>query len=79
MGDGALSRSNDVIHARFVRLWLPAWMIERSHVAQKSSGGLPFDFAKSVMKFDFVKENSFVLSKHTFSKFDNRGLMFCRA
>ncbi len=34
---------------------------------------------KQILKFDFVKENSFVLSKHIFSKFDNRGVRFCKA
>jgi hypothetical protein len=42
-------------------------------------GGFPSILPKSVQIFDFVKENSFVLRKHTFSKFDNRGLRFCRA
>ncbi len=56
----SIGRSNDVSNALFVHLWFSAWPIERSHVAQKFSGGLPFDFAKKWLNFDFVKENSFV-------------------
>ncbi len=42
-------------------------------------GGFPSILPKSVQIFDFVKKDSFVLSKHIFSKFYNRGLRFCRA
>ncbi len=52
-------RSSDVINARFVHLWFSACPIERSHVAQKSSGGLPFDFAKKCSNIRFC-EREFV-------------------
>ncbi len=45
----------------------------------KVCGGFPSILPKSVQIFDFMKENSFVLSKHIFPKFDTRGLRFCRA
>ena len=45
----------------------------------KVCGGFPSILPKSVQIFNFVKENSFVLSKHIFSKFDKRGLRVCRA
>ena len=71
VADRPIGRSSDVTDARVVHLRFSACPIERSHVAQKSSGGLPSILPKSVQIFDFVKENSFVLSKHIFSKFDN--------
>ena len=59
MADRPIGRSSDVTDARVVHLRFPACPIERSRVAQKSSGGLPFDFAKKCSEIRFC-EREFV-------------------
>ena len=53
--DRPIGQSGDVTIARVVHLRFPACPIERSHVAQKFSGGLPFDFAKKCSNIRFCE------------------------
>jgi hypothetical protein len=63
--DRPIGRSSDVTNARFVHHRVSAWPIERSHVAQKASRGLLFDFAKMCSEIRFC-EREFVRFEHTY-------------
>jgi hypothetical protein len=55
VADRPISQSSDVTIARVVHLRFSACPIERSHVAQRSSGRLPFDFAKKCSNIRFCE------------------------
>ena len=63
-------------NARFVNLKFSAWPIERSHVAQKSSGGVLFDFAARCKETQFCQSEFVRFGDGWFRQWTYQHLLF---